>query len=115
MYIKGIGIGAAATATAIGLGVALNSKDGVGKEPAYSLFSSMKHYTAAKFGTSGIIFKDTLEVEALEDPKVEGITIYVSRVKRPMVDKMRHGFFQVHECMNMNKRHDFHKYNRSKL
>ena len=91
----GIGVGAAATATAVSLGFALNSKDGVGSGPAYNLFGSLKHYTAASFGTSGILFKDTLEVNAFEDPKVEGITIYVSRVKRPMVDKVRHGLFQV--------------------
>mmetsp|Transcript_21705 Transcript_21705/g.56341 ORF Transcript_21705/g.56341 Transcript_21705/m.56341 type:complete len:198 (-) Transcript_21705:468-1061(-) len=35
----------------------------------------------ASFGASGIIFKDTAEVTAFDDPDVEGVTVYISNMK----------------------------------
>jgi catabolite regulation protein CreA len=37
-----------------------------------------------KISGSGLVFKDTLVVEAFDDPKVKGVTLYVSNFERPM-------------------------------
>ena len=42
----------------------------------------------ASFEASGIIFKDTVEVISLEDPKVEGATLYLSDFKRSLGAKL---------------------------
>ncbi|CAM9230854.1 unnamed protein product [Choristocarpus tenellus] len=43
--------------------------------------------------TSGLIFKDTLNVEAFSDPKVDGVTLYLSDFTRPVSDKLMNGDF----------------------
>jgi catabolite regulation protein CreA len=43
--------------------------------------------------TSGIIFKDTLKINAFNDPKVEGITIYLADFERPLTEKLAKDFF----------------------
>ena len=40
--------------------------------------------TLGKISGSGLVFKDTLVVEAFDDPKVKGVTLYVSNFERPM-------------------------------
>ena len=44
-----------------------------------------------EFGSSGIIFKDQLEVMAVGDPKIRGVTIHIARIKRPITDRLRRG------------------------
>lgn len=46
-----------------------------------------------EFAASGFLFKDTVEVVALEDPDVSGVTIYISDFKRSIVDKLAKDFF----------------------
>lgn len=98
--LRGIGIGVASAASAVGLGCALYSKYEADTGPAKSFFgaSSSTPSTVASFSTSGLLFKDTVDVKSFEDPKVKGITLYISRVKRPMLDKLRKGFFQEPSC-----------------
>ena len=36
---------------------------------------------------SGLVFKDTLKVESFDDPKVKGVTLYVSNFERPLNGK----------------------------
>lgn len=43
--------------------------------------------------TSGIVFKDTLKISAVEDPKVTGVTLYLSDYQRPLTEKLSNNFF----------------------
>eukprot|EP00898_Chlorokybus_atmophyticus_P001259 jgi/Chlat1/2133/Chrsp17S02718 len=49
----------------------------------------------AEFAGSGLIFRDSIEVVSIEDPKasVEGVTIYLSDFKRNLMDKLSKDFF----------------------
>ena len=42
---------------------------------------------------SGLVFKDTLNVERFEDPKVKGVVLYVSNFDRPVTEKLSGNFF----------------------
>lgn len=41
-----------------------------------------------EFKASGLVFKDTVQVLSVEDPDVEGVTLYYSDFKRSFVDKL---------------------------
>lgn len=43
--------------------------------------------------TSGIIFKDSLRINAFDDPKVSGVVLYLSDFDRPITDKLASNFF----------------------
>eukprot|EP00884_Botryococcus_braunii_P021356 jgi/Botrbrau1/7904/Bobra.9_2s0077.1 len=45
------------------------------------------------FQASGLIFKDTVETIAIEDPDVQGVTIYISDFRRSITDKLAKSFF----------------------
>lgn len=49
--------------------------------------------TIGKISGSGLVFKDTLTVEAFDDPKVKGVTLYVSNFERPMTERLSKDFF----------------------
>lgn len=42
---------------------------------------------------SGLVFKDTLEIERFEDPKVKGVELYISNFQRPITERLNKGFF----------------------
>jgi CreA protein len=42
---------------------------------------------------SGLVFKDVLEIERFEDPKVKGVELYISNFQRPITEKLNKGFF----------------------
>lgn len=42
---------------------------------------------------SGLVFKDTLQIERFEDPKVKGVELYISNFQRPITEKLNNGFF----------------------
>mmetsp|Transcript_13124 Transcript_13124/g.27758 ORF Transcript_13124/g.27758 Transcript_13124/m.27758 type:complete len:227 (+) Transcript_13124:41-721(+) len=42
---------------------------------------------------SGLFFKDTLTVESFDDPKVKGVTLYVSNFERPLTERIQKDFF----------------------
>lgn len=42
---------------------------------------------------SGLVFKDTLNVETFDDPKVKGVTLYVSNFERPLNERLKKDFF----------------------
>lgn len=42
---------------------------------------------------SGIIFKDTIKITAFQDPKVEGVQLYVSDFQRPINERLAKDFF----------------------
>ena len=41
---------------------------------------------------SGLVFKDTLQIESFEDPKVKGVTLYVSNFQRPLTERLTSNF-----------------------
>lgn len=47
----------------------------------------------ASIPTSGLLFKDTLRVSAFEDPKVDGVVLYLSDFDRPLTEKLNKDFF----------------------
>ena len=42
---------------------------------------------------SGLVFKDTLQVEAFQDPKVKGVYLYVSNFQIPLSERLGGNFF----------------------
>jgi len=40
-----------------------------------------------------LVFKDTLVVESFDDPKVKGVTLYVSNFERPLTERLSKDFF----------------------
>ena len=42
---------------------------------------------------SGIVFKDTLNIESFDDPKVKGVTLYISNFERPLNERLKKDFF----------------------
>ena len=42
---------------------------------------------------SGLVFKDTLKIERFEDPKVQGVVLYISNFERPVTEKFSGGNF----------------------
>lgn len=42
----------------------------------------------AEIQGSGLVFKDSLRIEGFEDPKVKGVTLYVSNFQRPVTERM---------------------------
>lgn len=49
--------------------------------------------TIGKISGSGLVFKDTLVVESFDDPKVKGVTLYVSNFERPLTERVSKDFF----------------------
>jgi hypothetical protein len=43
---------------------------------------------------SGLVFKDTLQIESFDDPKVQGVTLYVSNFERPITERLTSNFLQ---------------------
>ena len=42
---------------------------------------------------SGIVFKDTLNIESFDDQKVKGVTLYISNFQRPLNERLSKDFF----------------------
>mmetsp|Transcript_7790 Transcript_7790/g.11918 ORF Transcript_7790/g.11918 Transcript_7790/m.11918 type:complete len:196 (-) Transcript_7790:92-679(-) len=40
---------------------------------------------------SGLVFKDTLTIESFDDPKVRGVTLYVSNFQKPLTERLSKG------------------------
>ena len=47
--------------------------------------------TVGEIQGSGLVFKDTLKVEAFSDPKVSGVQLYLSDFQRPAAEKFAKG------------------------
>jgi catabolite regulation protein CreA len=43
---------------------------------------------------SGLVFKDTLQIESFDDPKVQGVTLYISNFERPITERLTSNFLQ---------------------
>lgn len=42
---------------------------------------------------SGLVFKDTLVIEGFDDPKVQGVSLYISNFQRPLTERLQKDFF----------------------
>ena len=73
------------TSRKIALGVGL-----VGLCTASLVFSvsALEARKVGEFNASGLVFKDAVEVMAVEDPVVKGVTLYLSDFKRSFADKV---------------------------
>lgn len=60
---------------------------------ALGLSSSASPEKVADFAASGILFRDAVEVTALEDPDVAGATVFVADFKRSLTAKLAKDFF----------------------
>eukprot|EP00547_Thalassionema_nitzschioides_P003948 CAMPEP_0194200910 /NCGR_PEP_ID=MMETSP0156-20130528/1343_1 /TAXON_ID=33649 /ORGANISM="Thalassionema nitzschioides, Strain L26-B" /LENGTH=194 /DNA_ID=CAMNT_0038925983 /DNA_START=95 /DNA_END=675 /DNA_ORIENTATION=- len=40
---------------------------------------------------SGLVFKDTLSIESFDDPKVRGVTLYISNFQKPLTERISKG------------------------
>ncbi|KAJ1445109.1 CreA protein-domain-containing protein [Pelagophyceae sp. CCMP2097] len=49
--------------------------------------------TIGSIDGSGLVFKDKLVIEAFEDPKIEGVTVYISDFERPLTERLQKDFF----------------------
>jgi catabolite regulation protein CreA len=49
--------------------------------------------TVGSISASGLVFKDKLIIDAFSDPKVEGVTLYVSDFERPVTERLQKDFF----------------------
>jgi catabolite regulation protein CreA len=47
----------------------------------------------AQIQGSGLVFKDTLQIERFEDPKVKGVILYVSNFQIPLTERIGSGKF----------------------
>eukprot|EP01025_Chloroclados_australasicus_P019912 TRINITY_DN2093_c0_g2_i2.p2 TRINITY_DN2093_c0_g2~~TRINITY_DN2093_c0_g2_i2.p2 ORF type:complete len:172 (+),score=12.19 TRINITY_DN2093_c0_g2_i2:44-559(+) len=47
----------------------------------------------AEFDASGFLFKDSIEVVALSDPDIKGVTVYFSDFKRSLKERLSKDFF----------------------
>ena len=49
--------------------------------------------TVGSISASGLVFKDKLIIDAFKDPKVDGVTLYVSDFERPVTERLQKDFF----------------------
>eukprot|EP00899_Mesostigma_viride_P020420 jgi/Mesvir1/2837/Mv13927-RA.1 len=62
----------------------------LGSSPDMALAGSRK---VGEFAGSGFIFKDTISVMEISDPKVDGVAIFLSDYTRSITDRLKKDFF----------------------
>lgn len=55
--------------------------------------NAMESRLVGEIAGSGIVFKDTLNIESFDDPKVKGVTLYISNFQRPLNERLSKDFF----------------------
>ncbi len=65
----------------------------LGASPPLPALAVEELRTVGEFQTSGLIFKDTLKINVIEDPKVPGVSLYFSEFDRPMNEKLSGDMF----------------------
>eukprot|EP00238_Polyblepharides_amylifera_P014906 CAMPEP_0196579558 /NCGR_PEP_ID=MMETSP1081-20130531/22799_1 /TAXON_ID=36882 /ORGANISM="Pyramimonas amylifera, Strain CCMP720" /LENGTH=193 /DNA_ID=CAMNT_0041899185 /DNA_START=254 /DNA_END=834 /DNA_ORIENTATION=+ len=61
--------------------------------PLPALAGGGDNYQVGEFNASGIVFKDSVEIVGFSDPKVDGVTLYISDFKRSVAAKLQKDFF----------------------
>jgi len=64
---------------------------GMVSNPSPAMAESSRQIAA--ISGSGLVFKDTLIVESFDDPKVQGVTLYISNFQRPLAERLQKDFF----------------------
>lgn len=89
-------IGSTVVATALMLGSAFTPNNNIlpasfhlGVPPAHAEGSKV----VGALKGSGLVFKDTLQIERFEDPKIKGVVLYISNFDRPITEKLGGNFF----------------------
>jgi CreA protein len=59
----------------------------------YSVANAAESRLVGEIKGSGLVFKDTLNIERFDDPKVQGVTLYVSNFQRPITERLQKDFF----------------------
>ena len=70
--------------------VALVASSLLGPLPTHAVESQI----IGQISGSGLVFKDTLEVERFEDPKIKGVTLYITNFQRPITERLTTNFLQ---------------------
>jgi CreA protein len=83
----------AAAATAAALVLAASPVPPPPALAAFASASSASPEKVADFAASGILFRDAVEITALEDPDVIGATVFVADFKRSLTAKLAKDFF----------------------
>ena len=78
-------IGSTALGTALSFGTIIL--------PPQPVFAAESSTVVGELKGSGLVFKDTLQIERFEDPKVKGVELYISNFQRPITEKLNNGFF----------------------
>jgi len=88
------------TSTVLPISLSLLSASSLPSSPASTLRSAFVARAAsderrqvADIPASGLIFKDSINVEAFQDPKVQGVTLYISDFRRPLTERLAKDFF----------------------
>lgn len=79
-------VGKGIMATMLGASLLLNTA-------TPSSVASAESRVIGEIAGSGLVFKDTLQVESFEDPKIKGVTLYVSNFQRPLTERLQKDFF----------------------
>ncbi len=61
--------------------------------PAAHASEELSERTIGEIPASGIIFKDIVKIERVNDPKVKGVELYVSDFQRPLTERITNDFF----------------------
>jgi len=62
-------------------------------QPRAGLAEDYPDKTVGEIAASGLIFKDVIKVQRFSDPKVQGVSLYVSDFQRPLTERLAKDFF----------------------
>jgi catabolite regulation protein CreA len=57
-----------------------------------SITNAAESRIVGQLSGSGLVFKDTLQIESFDDPKVRGVTLYISTFQKPITERMTNFF-----------------------
>jgi catabolite regulation protein CreA len=56
--------------------------------PSFAVANAAESKIVGSFSGSGLFFKDTLQIEVFDDPKVQGVKLYVSNFVLPITERL---------------------------
>ncbi|GHP09254.1 hypothetical protein PPROV_000799100 [Pycnococcus provasolii] len=94
-FLAGSSLSCEASSEAHSSSAASAASTSTGHEPAdrdgSSMWSSWERRIGSFSAGSGFVMKDTVQVTRIDDPAIEGITLYLTQMKRPVTDRIRTG------------------------
>uniref|UniRef100_A0A7S2UP84 Uncharacterized protein n=1 Tax=Attheya septentrionalis TaxID=420275 RepID=A0A7S2UP84_9STRA len=91
--VSGDGLKKAAVGLATSLMIASNLAVPLLPVGDYSIANAAESRLVGEIKGSGLVFKDTLNIERFDDPKVQGVTLYISNFQRPLTERLQKDFF----------------------